>query len=364
MKIMFVIPKMTGGGAERVVANLCNYWCEDNDVRIVAIASRESFYKLNRKVELCGRELIINRKNFLTTLECYLKNYSKSVRFIKKNIEEFNPDCVISFLVEADLLTYRAVRKNKDVIKVFSERNDPTKRGIVKRLLLKTVYKNADLFVCQGRKVYDYYSYIQNNKKIIIPNPLDEKVLPSPTFDELNHNIVSIGRLFEQKNFRLLINSFTISVKEIPEDSNLIIYGNGPMRKDLQELINKNGMEKRIELRGACKNVLNEAKNAALFVLSSNYEGFPNALVEAMAVGLPVISTDFYTGIAKELVKEQNGIITPVNNASEMSEALIKIMGDKALRKKMRKNNILVRGEFNIDKIGDLWIDAIKGKMI
>ena len=118
MRIMFVIPKMTNGGAERVVANLCNYWCKDNDVRIVAVASKKSFYKLDERIELCGQDLEIKRKNIFTTVSCYARYFLKSVKFIKRNVKEFEPDCVISFLVESDFLTYCATKRNKAIIKV------------------------------------------------------------------------------------------------------------------------------------------------------------------------------------------------------------------------------------------------------
>ncbi|MBR3132336.1 glycosyltransferase [Candidatus Saccharibacteria bacterium] len=356
MRIMFVIPSMAGGGAERVAANLCNYWCSENDVRIVSIVSDKSFYDLDRRVEHCGQNLMINRKNSFSTLRCYIKYFSKSIKFIKKNINEFKPNCVISFLVETDILTYLAAKRNKDVLRVFSERNDPTRRNKVKQIILKNIYKTSDMFVCQSKKIFDYYSCIPADKKVIIPNMLDDVVLPKPELNENNHNIVSVGRLFEQKNFKLLVKSFLMSVDKLPEDSKLVIYGDGPLKEELQTMIDGEKKRNRIELVGASKNVLDMIKSSALFVLSSDYEGFPNVLLEAMAVGLPVISTDFYTGVAKELIKKRNGILVPVGDANAMSNAIVKIMNSDGERKKMRRNNISVRDRYNVKMIGDLWL--------
>ena len=268
---------------------------------------------------------------------------------------EFEPDCVVSFLVETDILTYLATKRNKNVIKVFSERNDPTARNKVKQLLLKKIYKTSDLFVCQSKKIYDYYSYIPASKKVVIPNPLDETYLPDPELNEKNHNVVSVGRLFKQKNFKLLIESFLRSIDKLPKDSKLIIYGDGPLRQELQTMIDSTENNNRVKLAGAIKNALEAVKDSALFVLPSDYEGFPNALLEAMAVGLPVVSTDFYTGVAKELIGEQNGIIVPVGDIDAMSEAIVKIMNNN--RKEMRRKNVLVRNKYNLKKIGDLWLD-------
>lgn len=359
MRLMFVIPKMTGGGAERVVANLCNYWCKDNDVRIVAIASKKSFYELDKRVELCGQNLEIKRKNIFTTLGCYAKYFSKSVKFIKKNVKEFKPDCVISFLVEADILTYYATKNNRDIVKVFSERADPTRRNKIRQFLAKKAYSVCDLFVCQSKKIYDYYSFIPDEMKVIIPNPIDVSKLPPAVVKEKNHGIVSVGRLSEQKNHKLLIESFISSIDELPRDCNLFIYGDGPLKMELQDMINNRGMDKRIKLAGVSENVLSEIKDYALFVLSSNFEGFPNVLLEAMAVGLPVISTDFYTGVARELIKKQNGIVVPVDDGRGLSGAIINVMQDEKRRLKMRKENVLVCQKYNVSKIGDLWIECM-----
>lgn len=356
---MFVIPKMTNGGAERVVANLANYWCKNNEVRIVAIASKKTFYALNKKIELRGQELKINRKNKFTTIGCYAKFFTKSAKFIERNIENFRPDCVISFLIETDILTYVVTRKNSDIVKVFSERNDPTKRGIFKRWILKKVYKNADLFVCQSKKIFNYYNYIPYDRKVIIPNPLDDANLPDPVVEQ-NHDIVAVGRLCKQKNFKLLIDSFILAANKIPEDCNLIIYGDGPMKKELQNRIDVSGMGKRIKLAGKSGNILDRIKGCAAYVMSSDYEGFPNSLLEAIAVGLPVISTNFYTGVAKDLVGRKNGLIVHVSNKTEMSNAIIYIMTNEDFRNNCRYNNIHIREEFSIDKIGHDWSLAIK----
>ena len=360
MRIMLVLPKMTNGGAERVAANLCNYWCKKNDIRIVTIASKKSFYELDRRIELCGQDLEIKRNNIFATLECYAKYFFKSVKFIKKNIEEFKPDCVISLLVETDVLTYYALKKNKKIIKVFSERADPTRRNKIRQMMANRAYKICDLFVCQSEKMYNYYSFIPNSKKVVIPNPLDASSLPRPVLNETNHDIVSVGRLSSQKNHTLLIRSFVATIDKLPDDCNLIIYGDGPLKKSLQNIIDDSGMKKRINLAGVSKEVLEEIKGSALFVLPSIFEGFPNVLLEAMAMGLPVISTDFYTGTARELIQKDNGIIVPVEDKKRLSKAIVDLMSNEKMRMNMRKNNTLVREKYSVEKIGDTWMNNIE----
>lgn len=360
MKLLFVIPRMSGGGAERVIANLSNAMSLKNKVRIVTIVSKDSFYKINENVDIQSANLKINRSSIFTTYGCYIKYFFKSLKFIKKNIEEMKPDCIISFLPETDILTYLASKKNKKVAKIFSERNDPSQRSKFLQKILNTIYKKADLFVCQSAKVYQYYSKIDNNKKIIIPNPINCEVLPEPSIDEGSKNVVSAGRFFEQKNFSLLIRSFEKAINFLPKETNLIIYGDGPLRNQYEDLIKKLDLQNRVLLPGSKKDVFNEISNGAVFVLSSNYEGFPNVLLESMAIGLPVISTNFYTGVAEELIKTENGIIVPVNDDNKMSEAIISLMKDYEKRIKMRKENVKVRDYYSIDIIMKKWCGEIK----
>ena len=252
-----------------------------------------------------------------------------------------------------------ATKKYKDIIKVYSERNDPTRLNRLELSLLKKIYKRADLFVCQSKKIYDYYSCIPESKKVIIPNPIDESILPKPVLEEENRTIVSVGRLHKQKNQALLIDSFAMAAKKLPKDCNLIIYGDGPLRTKLQRTIDGSGYSDRIRLAGASKDVLEDIKGCALFVLSSDYEGFPNALLEAMAIGLPVISTNFFSGTAAEIVKKENGIVVPIDDRNEMTKAIIKMMSNKKMRTKIRKNNVLVRDRFDMAIINSLWMSSI-----
>ncbi len=361
MKIMFIIPRMNGGGAERVVANLANSFSKNNEIMICTLVSNESFYDLNNKnINFVSANYNISKKNKIARLNSYRKLFFKSLKFIKEKISEFKPECVVSFLVETDILTYLATKNKKNIINIYSERNDPTRRSLFIRMLLKHIYKTADLFVCQSKKIYNYYDFIDNGKKVVISNPIDFEKIPKICKKEEKLDIVSVGRLTNQKNYELLINSFIKSIDKIPNECKLIIYGEGELREKLQSIISTNKMNDRIMLPGAKKNVLDLIKTSALYINSSNYEGFPNSLLEAMALGLPVISTDFYTGVAKELISKDNGIVVPVNNSNELSNAIIKIMNDKDFRNKCRNNIIKVTKKFNIDNISKIWLDNIK----
>lgn len=179
---------------------------------------------------------------------------------------------------------------------------------------------------------------------------------------ERENVIVSVGRLVEQKNQKVLINAFSKIAKKYPEYK-LKIFGEGNLREELQKQIDDLNMKDKIYLCGVCDNIKEQLEKAKIFVLPSNYEGMPNALIEAMASGCSVISTDCPCGGPRELIENnKNGILVPVNNEQELSnkieyliknEEKAKIMGENAkkVQEKLNPDNILKQWENYIIKI-------------
>jgi GalNAc-alpha-(1->4)-GalNAc-alpha-(1->3)-diNAcBac-PP-undecaprenol alpha-1,4-N-acetyl-D-galactosaminyltransferase len=162
----------------------------------------------------------------------------------------------------------------------------------------------------------------------------------------------------DQKNFPLLIKSFAKVSGEYPEYV-LDIYGEGERRVQLENLINELGMGRQIHLKGASKQVQKDIADAELFVMSSDFEGFPNVLLEAIAIGLPVISTDFATGIARELVGEENGIIVPVGNLEKMAAAIDAMLSNDEMRHRMGRNNKEKAKKYYTKEIIQQWNEAL-----
>lgn len=214
----------------------------------------------------------------------------------------------------------------------------------------------TDLLVCQSKAVLNYYNRIKN--KIVISNPIDISLIPKPITEGNTLKICAVGRLMAQKNFSLLINAFYLLKQEANENVTLTIYGEGVLRNRLENQICSLNLEKSVFLPGKSNDVLNEIKDSTIFVMSSDYEGF-NALLEAMAVGLPVISTDFPTGTARELIHKENGIIVPCGDKIALKNAMLELLNDKAKREKMRKNNLYVRDKYSVEKICRQWEEAI-----
>lgn len=348
-KILFVLPRMGGGGAERVVSILANNLSKsiDNTIQIHTFVSGESFYPIDASVKLtdCGIKKV---KKGLFRKFSVLINFPKAFFRTREIIKKGHFDYIVSFLPEADITLWLCKKTGVKFFHVCSERNDPRIYGKLTTLILNKVYKCADKFVCQSQKVAEYYSFIQEHKKVIIPNPICINNLPKRGKD-IKNTIVGVGRLSSQKNFALLINAFFRVEKEFPEYT-LEIYGEGDERRVLEDQIEKLGLTAKVALKGAQKGVLEKIKSAKLFVLSSDFEGFPNALLEGMGIGLPVISTDFFTGTARELIDEEGGLLVPVGD----EEALY-----KGIKELLSKNSLDEMGKHNKEKAQNYSEDVI-----
>lgn len=357
MNVLFIIPRMGGGGAERVMSYISNHLAvTDNRATILTIVGGESFYELDNRVQYESANVKVNRSNKLSLLFSEVFGFVKSFFFFRKRIKEINPDLVVSFLIETDILTYFIKKTGVKFKHVCSERNDPfIRNGLIKRVL-RRVYGETELFVCQSEKVSEFYSYVPN--RIVIPNPINPDNIPDRS-ENIMDRVVAVGRLDEQKNFELLIKSYANIADKIPQ-YRLDIYGEGYMREKLQALIDLLKMNDKITLMGAEKDVVQHIKDAALYIMSSNFEGFPNALLEAMSIGIPVISTDFATGIARELINNERGMVVPVGDEQGLSCAILSMLSDGEKLKRCGVNNRNYCKRFYSDLVLNDWMKAFR----
>lgn len=359
-KLIFFIPRMGNGGAERVIATLANELVMKNyEILILTLTTSESFYTLDDRVEIIGANYQISKKNkFKRTLDI-LVNGIKSFSFLKKKIKQWQPNVVVSFLTHTNLIAIITKIFTSNFNLIVSERAEPKARGPIFRFLTKHLYPKADYLVCQSQVVSEYFSINDNSNITVIENPIDESSIANTVPIRRKKVIVGVGRLFEQKNFKLLIDSFWDISEQFPEYT-LEIYGEGHLRAQLEQQINDLKLQDKVKLMGVKKNVMKHVSDSEVFVMSSNFEGFPNALVEAMASGLPVISTDFSTGIAQDLIGPQNGLIVPVGDRISLSKALKIILSDEESRKIMAIENRKIKNTLSVDKILNKWINLFE----
>lgn len=356
MKIMFVIDAMNKGGAERVISNLSNYFIKNNEVAIVTIDGMYSKYALNENIKrYCITDF--NTKNNLTYKITKLK---KRIKNLVKYKKEFNPDIVISFLPRSCFYTLFSnfFFKTKTIV---SERNDPriSFKKIKYRIMMKLLYPTANGFVFQTSGAKEYFSKKIQSKSAIIPNPLNIDFLNKVYKGHREKTIVNVGRLVKQKNQKLLIDAFYIVSKKYP-DYKLIIYGEGALREELENLIKEYKLSDKVFLPGNVEDIKGKLEKAGMFVLSSLYEGMPNSLMEALALGVPSISTDCPAGGSKFLINNGvNGLLIENDNKNDLVEAIEKIIEDKDFCKKISKESSKIREKLHPKIINKMWEDYI-----
>lgn len=357
MKILFAIDTLGKGGAERVITNLANYFIKENDVSIMTLRNVPIAYELNSKINIVN---IQEEGNYNNKIIREIKN----IKRIKDEIEKYSPDVIITFLpaITYRLMIANIVNKKKVIISV---RNDPKIEyaNILKKILMKILYTRADGFVFQTEEAKSFFSKKIQIKSEIIPNPINESFIEKPYEGERKKEIVSVGRLESQKNHKMLIKAFS-KISETYKDYKLVIYGEGNERENLENLITNLNLNNRVLLQGKVDDIKGKIYDASVFVLSSDYEGMPNALMEAMALGMPVISTNCPCGGPRFLIKNnENGILVPVKDEEKMKGAIEKVLEDKDFANNISKNASKISIDLNPKKINEKWENSIKERI-
>lgn len=353
MKCLFVSAGMLYGGAERVTSILVNEWARNGCETKILVTRTEgiSKYPLAQNVEVvsCYADIKKARVGQLAT-----------IRIIRETCKQWRPDVVISFYNDLCALASIAIL-GLHIPLIYSERNDPnrTNQRPIDQLYRKIVENRANKIVFQTKGAQECYPPKVQRKSVVILNPLDTSAFPTHDFSNEKKEIVSVGRLEPQKNQKLLIESFSMLAEEL-SDYNLVIYGEGSLRKELEAFVESKGLTNRVFLPGAKSGIQNYIKDASLFVLSSDYEGIPNALIEAMAIGLPCVSTDCSPGGARELIEsEENGLIVECGNPKMLADAVKRMIVEKKEAKRMGTQARLVRSRVDKCKIADSWLGII-----
>ncbi len=367
-KLIFHIHNLSRGGAERVVVNLSGYFARDGyEVKIVTEETARTEYDLPDGVERIDAGVDTGsgarRHGEKTGVVRRFLNIRQRRARLRRVLKSEAPDLVIAFGKSAN---YRAVPAAKGICPVLvSVRNDPNKdyTGRPNALFNRKYLYKADGCVFQTKEAQAFFPAVLREKSRIILNPINEKYLHVDAPETRKKVIVNVGRIAVQKNQALLIRAFAKLGETLP-GYELRIYGSDSgdgTKEQLDGLVREYRLENAVVFCGSSDSLEKEIPDCALFVLSSDYEGLPNALMEAMAMCMPVIATDCPCGGAAMVIKDGvNGCLVPTGDSDALASAMEKMLRDPEYAERLGTEAGKIGELANGERIYGQWKDYVE----
>ncbi|MBD2678366.1 MULTISPECIES: glycosyltransferase family 4 protein [Nostoc] len=359
MKITLIIHSLTYGGAERIMSIMANYWSakgwqitlltfDDNKIPDFPLDSRVTYIPLG-----------IAEKSLNAIIGIW--NNLKRIRILRNAIINSDPDIVISFMSRINITTLLATRW-LNIPVIVSERSNPEKSylGWNWQKLRKWTYSFADKIVFQTQRARDYFPVKLQNNSCIIPNMVVLPAIKKQSVEKvvIERSLIAMGRFVPEKGFDLLLQAFAKLKDNYPEWT-LTILGDGKLRPELECLRNELGLSDRVYFPGMVNDTYAFLQQADIFIMSSRFEGFPNAICEAMTCGLPVISTDCPSG-PREIIRDGiDGILVPNEDISALAAAIERLISNEQERNYLAAHAPEITERFSVKKIMEMWEDVL-----
>ena len=357
MKLVLVISSLSSGGAERVMTDMANYWTKKGwQVTLVTFSGSNTadFYQLEERVKRIHLGL---RKPTAGLPDKLMFNVTRLHR-LRSCIHSENPDAVISFMVSTNVLTILATY-GMGLRTIVSERNAPSNPTVNRlwRFARLIAYRHAHVVVAQTKSIGDWIRNKCGARVCEIPNALRDLPIPAEDREQI---ILSIGSMTHQKGFDILLEAFGAVADRYPL-WRLVILGDGPERSALEAHCAGLKLSSRVDMPGRVQNIEAWLARAGLVVQASRFEGFPNVVLEALGMGVPVISSDCASGPSEMIKDGVNGRLVPLDaGASGFATAIDELLSDNVLRLRMGKEAIKIRTEFSQARVMRLWEATLK----
>lgn len=357
--ILLFISALRKGGAERVMVNLADC-LHRQGIRVTLVTQYlcENEYELPAGIprlfsEITGEEAAGSR------IGDFLARYRK----LRRIIREQNPDCVLSFIGKNNLMAVAACLFTRIPV-VVSVRGEPGSEygSVPMRFLARTLFGLAAGVIVQTRSVLNFFPAWIRKKAVILKNPLNPAFV-RPRFEgERDGRILTVGRVDENKNQEMMIRAFARIAGDFPKAS-MVLYGDGDQRERLMGLVKELGLTGRVSLPGAQTDIADKIYTGSLFLLASGHEGMPNALIEAMCLGLPCISTDCPCGGPAELIRDgENGFLIPVGDEEALAERMRLLLSDPERAEQMGRQAARLLEEYRPEKVNADWTGYLLSK--
>lgn len=355
-RIILFISSLQKGGSERVMVNLAEYFQEQKyDVILVTQYQREKEYCISPKIRRVYSEPDASMLD-----GGRIRNFCVRFRTLRNLWKTYRPDVILSFLGKNNLMAVAAAAFLPIKVAV-SVRGEPTMeyQGKFMQFIAKTVFRFADGVILQTEQAGQFFPRAVRRKSVILPNPLNLQFTERKVCADREDLIVAAGRLDENKNHAMLIHAFGRIAEEYPTVK-LVIYGEGELRTKLEMLIAEKGLTDRISMPGNVNDIADRIGRARIFTLTSNTEGMPNSIMEAMALGIPVIATDCPCGGPATLIEHGvNGLLVPVGDAFALADAFRRIFEDREFEQKLRENARRITETLAPEQVNKKWEDYL-----
>jgi glycosyltransferase involved in cell wall biosynthesis len=359
MRVLCIIPTLGPGGAERTMSYLLAYLAKECAVTLLTFEHRDavSFYALPSSIDYIRADKLGGRP-----AQRALRILSRP-RLIRQTAKAVAPDVIISFTDTTNITALLACAR-LGVPTIVSERVDPSAHDIgwARNVLRNCTYPLAEILVVPSRRVADYFPRSLQSKIRIIGNPIPMPAVraqPSVPSDGGRKRVIAVGRYEPQKGFDRLIDAFALIAASY-SNWDLSIIGEGSERVALEQQVRRAGLETRVELVGLVPNVFEELARSHVMAFPSRYEGFPNALAEGLAVGLPAVGFRGVSGVEELILHDQTGLLVDQSSgAAGLATALSRILADSQYRARLGDEAHRHVQQWAPDRIFALWKDAL-----
>lgn len=353
MNVLFLTTNIGYGGASKMISSVANSLCKDHNVKILTFRQSEIKQIFDNKVMIEHNKLYVNRFKPIELIGQIIR--------LRKYIKVNNIDLIIAFLHPSNFMAVLATMGTRTKV-LLSERGDPISRrkngNFYVHLVERILYK-ADAYVFQSEGAKKAYPSKCQVKSEIIFNSIPQKIYPQYCPSEEKYILCAARIELVQKRQDVLVEAFN---KFLVGHKNYHLYlaGDGPDMNILKNRIDSLGIQDHVNLLGARKDVLDLMAKSTFFVLSSDYEGLPNVLLEAVAVGVPCISTDCSPGGARMIIEDgKNGFIVPCRDSDKLCERMIELADNSDLRMLFSNRIKSVSSKFEEAIVDTKWRDFV-----
>lgn len=352
MKLAIYISGMSRGGTEKKVSNIANYMiAHGHEVVLVNAYRFEEEFEVNDAVKrlICEpteEELPGNR----------IGNFIARYKKLRKIWIDEKPEVILSFIGKTNIMTLLTSRGLGIPVAVGVVGNPEVEyynRSL--KLIARLLYRKADTVILQTKQSMSFFPKKVLDKAVIMKNPVSKAFDVDRYEGERDKTIITLSRIEESKDHIMVIDVFAKIADKYPE-WNLLIYGEGPLKEELTAKVKELGLSDRILFPGRIDDVAGTIKKAGVFILPSFSEGSPNSLIEAMMLGLPVISTDCPCGGPAELIRDgENGLLIPVDDRAKLQESLQKLIDNPHYAEQIGRESAKTRDIFSPERVFEAW---------